>query len=381
VSQVTTQLDDQRQYGLGPRIWSQAATGTGTATALPNESAVQMSTGGTASGAGMVRQTRLCWRYQTGKAQLIFRTFVFGAAVPNLRRRTGYFDDRNGVYCEQNENDIRLAIRDYTSGLAVDTRYATQAEWNRNKYPGFDATKGQLMFIDLTWLGLGKVRVGFWINGIPTIVHEFDNDNTLTTTYMQTANLPVRDEIENTGTTSGTNTFKTICCSVMSEGGNENFDAGHLNSASNGITPIALNTTLTPVLSIRPTATFGGVRNRAWYIPYSIDFLVTGNVDIAWQIVFGATLTGPTAFGLAFADSCVDVDVASTGYTGGVPVVRGYAPKGAASSSGVATATVAGRFPNSVDSLLGTQLGHTVVARSLSGTSAVVCAVNWRELT
>lgn len=384
VSAVTTLFDSQLQYGLGPRDWSQQLTGTGAISHLPNESSVQLSTGGGLAGASAVRQTRLCWRYQPGKGQQVFLTFLFGAAATGVTRRRGYFDANNGLFLEQNENDIRFVQRTATSGAPSDARFVRQADWNVDRLDGtgpsrktLDITKAQLVFFDLQWLGVGRARCGFFVDGVPVIAHEFDNGNSMTTVYMTTANLPVRSEIVNTGAASGAHTMVEICSSVMSEGGDEAFQRGNLNSAANGTTTIAV-TTRRPILSVRPALTFGGVPNRAWYLLIEALFRVTTN-DLYWEVVYGATLTG-AVFSAAAADSCVEYDVSATALTGGTSVVKGYAVAGQGSSSGATIATVSGRFPNSVDSLLGTQAGHTIVGTSMMNTSNVAAAANWREI-
>ena len=383
VSQVSTLFDYQAQYNTGPRDWSGLATGTGSLTHLPNESSVQLSTGGTASGAKYERQTRLCWRYQSGKGQQVFMTFLFGAAVSNVRRQIGYFDVNNGIFLQQTFSALSFVQRSAVSGSPVDTAVA-QADWNQDKLDGsgpsgqtLDITKAQLLFFDLQWLGVGRVRCGFFIDGKPYVAHEFDNGNVLTTVYMTTANLPLRGVIENTGVAAGTNTMKMICSSVMSEGGDEAFQRGNLNSASNGITEIAV-TTRRPIISVRPALNFNGIPNRAWYILNEVAMQLRTN-NLYWEIVFGATLTGPS-WSAVFADSSVEFDVSATALSGGVSVVKGYGTAEVGAVSGEVNAVVAGRFPNSVDSLLGTQAGHTLVGTSFTGTCNVAAAINWREI-
>ncbi len=383
-SQVTTLFDHQSQYNTGPRDWSGTVTGTGAITHLPNESSVQLSTGGTGNGANAVRQTRICWRYQSGKSQQVFQTFLFGTAVSNVRRRIGYYDTNNGVFLEQTLTDLRFVQRTATSGAPSDATFATQVDWSKDKLDGtgpsgktLDITKAQLMFIDLQWLGVGRIRCGFFIDGVPIVAHEFDNGNVLTLVYMTTANLPMRGEIENIGVAAGTNTMKMICSSVMSEGGDESFQRGNLNSAATGTGEVAV-TTRRPIISVRPAANFNGIPNRAWYILIEAVMQIRTN-NLYWEIVFGGTLTG-AAFGAAAADSCVEFDTTATAITGGTSVVKGYGIAGVGAASGQTVAEAAGRFPNSVDSLLSTQAGHTLVGTSMTGTCNVAAAINWREI-
>jgi hypothetical protein len=54
------------------------------------------------------------------------------------------------------------------------------------------------------------------VNGKTYYCHEFLNANNINGTYIVDPNLPVRHEIRSTG---GLGSMKTICCSIMSEGG------------------------------------------------------------------------------------------------------------------------------------------------------------------
>jgi hypothetical protein len=65
----------------------------------------------------------------------------------------------------------------------------------------------------------GAVRVGFVIDGKFITAHTFLNANSLSTVYMQTANLPIRYEIEATGTLTGSATLEQVCSTAIIEGG------------------------------------------------------------------------------------------------------------------------------------------------------------------
>jgi hypothetical protein len=82
-----------------------------------------------------------------------------------------------------------------------------------------DPTKATILFTDYEWLGMGAVRVGFVIDGKFIVAHTFLNANNLDTVYMQTANLPIRYEIETTGTISGAAVLQQVCSTTMIEGG------------------------------------------------------------------------------------------------------------------------------------------------------------------
>jgi len=220
--------------------------------------------------------------------------------------------------------------RSYTSGSAVDTR-VVQSSWNLDIMDGtgpsginLDFTKCQIFFIDLEWLGVGRVRLGFVIDGIPAYCHEFNNANNKAEVYMTTPNLPVRYEIINTNTTASLTTMDAICCSVMSEGGHNPREI--IRSVDNGITSKSMSTTLIPVIQIRLNSSY--IREKIEII--GLNFLsVSGNDDYRWAVIFNPTVTGGTAASWVTLDNSVaQYDITATGtVTNGTQISSGYISK------------------------------------------------------
>src|SRR6056300_783741 len=182
-----------------------ALTGSGTVTDTANKSTVNLNVT-TASGDKVIRQSKRVMSYQPGKSLLILNTFVMNAQEENLEQRIGTFDANNGIFFEDTGTGYQIVRRTYVTGSAVDNDVA-QSSWNGDKLDGtgasgytLDPTKASIMFTDYEWLGMGSVRVGFVIDGKFIVAHTFLNANNLTTVYMQTANLPIRYELETTGT-------------------------------------------------------------------------------------------------------------------------------------------------------------------------------------
>ena len=197
----------------------------GSVTYTANKSTVNLNVTEAAS-SKTVRQSNRVMSYQPGKSLLIFNTFVMNTPIANLKQKIGLFDANNGIFFTADGATLKIVRRTYTSGAAVDTE-VNQSDWNGDKLNGtgasgftLDPAKSNILFIDIEWLGVGSVRVGFVINGQLITAHTFYNANSLTTVYMQTANLPIRYEIERAGTlTAGTYTLQQICSSCISEGG------------------------------------------------------------------------------------------------------------------------------------------------------------------
>lgn len=268
-------------------------SGTGAAPVLNSNQRVAdlVVAAGTGSSA---MQTYKYFTYQPGKSHLVFVTFVMGGAVANSTMRVGYFDADNGIFLERDGSGVVSFVRrTSTSGSVVDNK-VTQGSWNVNTLPSLDLTKAQILVIDLQFLGMGRVRCGFDIDGVVTYCHYFNNANNLTVPYMQRASLPIR--VSNTTVSSGaSSTLKFKCASVSSEGGVDEL-ASPRSFSTGTATVTAGNGTRTLILTIRPRATgIGGFVSRGVFRLQSINILVTGNNPIYWELVAGGTLT-PGAF-------------------------------------------------------------------------------------
>lgn len=220
VSQHSSLFDGKMISPSGAAKWDdQEVSGSGTSSVWDEDTAEVTLSVGTAAGK-RVRQTYNRFNYQPGKSQMILMTFVLGDPVSGITKRVGYYDGNNGIYLRQIGNATQLVIEN--NGV---TTVVTQASWSEDKMDGtgrsgvtLDWTKAQILLIDMEWLGVGRVRVGFVIDGIPVYVHHFNHANNVTGTYMGTPNLPLRYDIDNNGTGDATS-MKAICCNVSSEGG------------------------------------------------------------------------------------------------------------------------------------------------------------------
>lgn len=243
-----------------------------------------------------VRQTFQRFNYQPGKSFLFIRTAIFGAAGTGITKRLGLFDENNGLFFEQKSSGMSLSIRTFTSGSAVDNN-VLQASWNIDKMDGtgasgitLDYTKTLIYFCDFEWLGVGTVRFGVFVNGLPYYVHAFHNSNINTVVYMSTPNLPLRTEIENDGT-GGVASITDICSTVIIEGGRQvNGVKFGLNRGAD--TLITNNNSLIyPLICLRLKSTHLGALIRL----ISFNLRCTSDAEYAWYIILNPSVTG-TAF-------------------------------------------------------------------------------------
>lgn len=368
-SQPYTLFDSQNRYGSDPRFDTSTATGGSTAF-LSNEACVQMSVT-TASGSEVVRQTFRNMAYQPGKGLTFLATFVMNPAKANLRQRVGFFNTDNGTFLQQAGTTVSFVLRSNslpTPGTPSDIRTVNQADWNVDKMDGtgpsgrvLDLSKNQILYIDFEWLGTGDVRCGFYVDGQPQICHIFHNDNTQTAVYMQTAILPVRYEITNTGVTASASALKQICSTVINMGGYQQMTIDH--SARRLAQLTTIGTTFKPLVSIRLASTALGavvLPNRVMVLP-----VTSQNYEVA--LTKNATLTG-AVWAAVPSDSNVEYDVSATAVSGGTIVQSDYVT---ASGSGGAQVLAASTEYN-WDMQLGCSLTNvsdilTIEIRTVSG--------------
>lgn len=373
-----TLFDSQNRYAKDPQF-DESLSGSATCTHLANESSVAMSVT-TASGDEVIRQSKRVFPYQPGKSLLIMTTFAMAAGATNLRQRVGYFNANNGIFLQQNNNALSLIIRTYTGGSASDARAVAQADWNGDKLNGsgasgitLDVTKTQIFFIDLEWLGVGTVRCGFIIDGEYIVAHTFNNANSLSSVYMQTAILPVRYEITTTGSVAAAKTLKQICSTVISEGGYEQKSA--LTWARMTTEKTSIGTSFLPLVSIRLKSTNLG----AIVIPNGFSFMPTSASDyFEIALVKNATLTGASFTSLS---TNVEYDTAATAMTGGDIVRSDFTSSGVLSGN-----TINEPSSYNFDSQLGVTIGgtsdiYTLAVRVITGTGDGIGALSYWDLT
>jgi hypothetical protein len=194
------------------------------------------------SGSRAVRQTRQYHSYIPGTTILGFISFTMSEPKTGLQQSVGMFDDSNGIFLRQNGAEVEFVIR---KG-GVETSVISQANWNVDKFDGegdsktvLDLTKSQVLVIDYQWLSVGRVRVGFDIDGQIFYAHYFNHANIVTDPYMYQPSLPVRWEIKNVSATSSSSSLMCIAYGVYIEGSDS--ETGFDQAISNGVTPITIN--------------------------------------------------------------------------------------------------------------------------------------------
>lgn len=371
VSEADTIFESQHQYDKNPLFWVEKTVGASSSAHVPDGSLVRLTVGGDADDS-IIRQTRQYWRYQPGKSQQIYLTFGAGTLTSGLRFRCGYFDADNGIYIEQFGTTTRMVLRSKVSGSVVDSEF-TRADWSFDKFDGsgpsgikLDMTKSQILDIDLQWLSVGLVRVGFVIGGLIHIAHEFKNANVIDGPYMSTANLPVRYELVNT-TGDSSDSVDMICCSVSFEGGF--FSTGLPFSADSGDDLVSVSSRLA-LVSIRPKATFNSIVNRGMIIP--LDLSLLANIQSArFELIYDGTLGGTPVWNSVDDNSITEFDVAGTTVTGGLRLKTIYVDR---NRDREAFPGFVAKTPLALDIDGADPKSLTVVATTITGATANVAA-------
>jgi len=364
-------------------FWDNAETsGSGTTTEFrPDEACQSLSVANTTAGT-RVRQSKQRFNYQPGKSQLIICTFNFISLDANISKRAGYFDDDNGIFLETSGSTVNIVTRTNTSGTPSNTAIA-QDDWNIDKFDGtgasgvtLDLTKTQILYIDFEWLGVGRVRVAFVVDGKIYYAHEFLNANNLTTVYMSTPNLPVRYEISNDGSGVASD-LDCICSTVMSEGGIQ--ENGQIRyAASSAACNANVAGTVYAVIGIRLKSNYIGQTINLRNISLSE---ITSGKELRWFLRFNPTVAGTFTYS-GESNSAIEVARGDTGntVTGGTDIGGGF----------FSSVNRGGEVSSTLDSALnlGSKIDGTVdeivlCCTPLPGNSNadVFGGIEWRELT
>lgn len=250
------------------------------------------------SGSQAILQTKQYHPYIPGTGHLGIMTFVMTTGITGLVQAAGMFDDNNGIFLRQNGITTELVIRNN----GIDTEVIPQNQWSHDRFDGsmneynpsgltLDLTKPQIFMLDYQWLGVGRVRCGFNINGQVLIAHTFVHANvTGSGVYMNNPSLPVRWEIKNIGGGSAS-TMTSICASVYAEGAD--IETGYVRAISTDGNAVSITTSNSVygrgILAVRLKNTINGKTLRA--LARLKAYAVSADADMQFKV---AILPGST---------------------------------------------------------------------------------------
>lgn len=380
VGNPATLFDSKQTHDNQPLLFEDVeVSGSGTSSTYTQAEASTVIGVSDSTAGRRVRRTYVRSNYQPGKSLEVLLTGVLqhsGAGQAGIQRRFGYFDDDNGFFLEDDEGTIKIVRKSSVTGSTVNTKIA-QADWNLDPMDGsgpsgitLDFTKSQIFFMDLEWLGVGRVRTGFVVDGLIIYAHQFLHANVISGVYISTPNLPISYEIENDGT-GGAAELEHICCSVVSEGGQDkNGVLRHADSATLG--PLTAGTTYLAV----------GVRLEATHFDVTIDFTkisavcTTQNDKGHWELRIGGTVGAGTETWNPLTNSAVEVALGNGTLThsGGTSIDGGYFTDSTAIIQDVENALRLG------STIAGVAQELFLVFTPISANTSAALGLTWREL-
>lgn len=382
VSEPLTLFDSSHRY-QDNGLWAESTTGTAGSAFNANAGLIEM-TVGTDAGDEVLRETQKVFVYQPGKSLLILNTFSMAPPKAGLRQRIGYFGTDNGMYIEQDGTTVNFVERTLVTGSVTETRIP-QASWNIDKLDGtglsrvtLDLTKAQILWMDIEWLGLGTVRMGFVIDGKFIHCHSFHHANIIDSTYITTASLPLRYEITNTAATASPSLLKQVCSSVISEGGYQ-LRGSQLAVSTPIQSPLTLPTagTYFPVVSIRLKSAY----LDAIAIITALSILGVGTAIYSWRLEAGGTFSGGTWVS-GGVNSSVEYALGGTSYTGGRILASGFL---ASSRQVRPTIDVLKealfRFQLARDTFTGTSDVFSLVVSASTNNELIYGSLDWEEVS
>jgi hypothetical protein len=343
VSNPYTIFDSKLIHDASPLFWNQETGGSGATNYNSNNSCNELTVTASASDY-VIDQTKQRFNYQPGKGQLILMT-AHAPQETGITKRIGlfstdpsspYYDPQDGIFLEINEDTIYVKVAKNGSI----TESVEQASWNVDPLDGtgdseitLDLNSAFIFVIDFEWLGVGRIRCGFVIDGVIYYFTYLNHaNNGFTTVYMKTPNLPLTYTIASDG--SGTGQLDHICSTAMSEGGLE--QTGILRSVDTGTTHVDADTadTTYAVLGIRLKSTHIDIT----VMPEFFSMLSETADSFRWSLCLNPTVAGTFTYS-DLTDSAIQYATGATANTvssEGTRIDSGYVPTGSVASGGSA---------------------------------------------
>jgi hypothetical protein len=386
VSNPLTLFDSSHRY-RDNNLFTTLSVGTGSTVGFVTTQGLVNLSIGTTAGCSIIRETTKVFAYQPGKSLEVLNTFVMNQPQAHLTQRVGYYGIDNGIYFEAQGTTMNFVERSIVTGSQTETR-VPQSQWLYDKLDGtgpsgytLDPSKSQIFWMDIEWLGVGTVRVGFVINGQFIHCHSFHHANIVPSTYITTGSLPLRYELFNTGiSTTGISTMKQICSTVISEGGYE------LRGLQQAIyipinSPRTLGTagTFYPVISLRLKASPNRLDAIVILTALSILPISTGNFN--WQVRASGITTGGSWVS-AGDDSAVEYNTSGSSYTDGRILASGFVTSSNQSTNQVDILRDAlFKFQLERNGLTESPYELSLVIASDGGSDTVVASMDWEEIS
>lgn len=321
-------FEGQTQYDANQMVFSDKVEFGGQIEHDPDSASMILSTT-TQAGSLALRQSKRYFRYHPGKSQFIVLSMMPTTPKYNVYQEYGYGDDQNGVFFVISE-EMAFVRRSSVSGDVKEERIA-QKDWNMDTLDGkgpsgrtLDLEQSQILVIDLNWLGVGLVRVGFNLDGQVFFCHGFTHANKGKSTYMTTANLPIRWKLYNKGATLEETSVQAISTSICSDIGVFDQTSFPFTAANGTDQAISVEEVETPVFAIRPALQFKGQPNRVEITPTVFENLSTVS-SILVRIYYNPVIVGGV-WEAVHDESAMEMNTQPVSFSGGLVVAETFVP-------------------------------------------------------
>lgn len=273
--------------------------------------------------------------YFPGSSQLFIGTFAMGdSGKTGLMREWGMFDDKNGFFFIQENGILGVGIRSNASG-SITQQVITQNNWNVDKANGsgrsqmiLDVTKDNIYWIDVQWLGAGRIRFGTYYNGQRIVLHEFYHGNKYSLPVTAMGALPVCVHQMNMSATGSTSQMRAWCMAVWTES-NLDVRTTALTSLHSFSKTVSVNDSYNYIGCLSPKENLpNGQPNRSLYWPTEIEAsgwdTVTGAPAIFALEIYAEPVLSGLVWNTVEASSTVDYDTSGTFIASGIPVSKRY---------------------------------------------------------
>jgi hypothetical protein len=224
--------------GTLPNDFSSNIVGNATVGHLDGLGALRITCPGGTPGAGAVdshlaldkvaHTTNTYHHYYPGFSQTAIMTVALDdEGKDGVSRNWGYFDAYNGYMfrVDDSTNGLKLIIRSNVTGNVVETEILS-SDFNGDKVDGTGVsqmnlrlTDDNIYWIDIQWLGAGRVRFGTYHRGERVVIHEYYHESDLNAgkPHSRTGALPLCFVQFSDAFTTGSSEMYVWCAAVHTE--------------------------------------------------------------------------------------------------------------------------------------------------------------------
>ena len=245
-------------------------------------------------------------RYIPGHEAYAFFTCVFAAPVANLTQRIGLFDfdggDGNGFFIGY--NGLTFGITRRRAGVDTFTAVDVSTVFPSD-IPAFNPTKGNVYKLSYGYLGFATIHFEVLLpQGTFVEFAKIEYPNTSTETHIANANIPLRAEMTNSGSTVDSQMrIGSVSAGIVDGGGAD--PIARIFTFALGTTTLVAGVA-TQLISFRNKGTFFGLTNKISSQLILVSTATDGNKPVAWGIKKNSTITTSGTWTDADPDSVIE---------------------------------------------------------------------------